>query len=131
MKDITSKWADIADPDNETMKKQVSSFSNSSGLTSSKSIEQFIDRIEELESKHSINALEVIAYVLSPLLGREQSTDDAAPEFAIVGEGVLGGKSREQVISICNKHGLRTLPQLLLLIDKLQQAQKGTLFKNQ
>lgn len=129
MSKIIDKWADIADNGNKAMRDQVTSFEKSVSQATATAFSQFIDRVNDLHTNHDIDALEVLAYVLSPLLDSPGSKENITSNITSEGKGPLGGISRDQVISLCNKHGLRTLEQLLQLIDRLQQAQRGTLFK--
>ena len=87
-------------------------------------ISLFVDRALELQkllgSAHDVFA--ELTYVIEPLARAVDSIEEKK------GSGSpLKGVSREKVISVCNKHGLRTLDQLLVVLDRIQQAQKGTL----
>jgi len=137
MKTGAEKWADIAAPNSSTMKSKVSKFVDDvSGEDQRHRVETFMDRAEELGRKHKVNMYQLLSYMLAPLTDTkvEEPELDAEQMSSLLNEEEprpksrpLKGQSREQVVSICNRHGLRTLDQLLLVIDRLAQAQKGSL----
>lgn len=134
MKSSAKKWAEIAAPNSSSMKSKVSKFVDSAEQDADQSykIEMFISRAEELGRKHKVDMYKLLSYMLAPLT--DAKVEEPELETGIAGSvqneektRPLLGKSREQVIAVCNRHGLRTLEQLLQLIDRIQQAQKGSL----
>lgn len=128
MKMLTEKWANIVDKDNVKMRSQMADYESQANHSDMMGIEQFVDRVCDLHNNYKIDALEVLSYVLSPLISGELV--QAKCPIVTEGRSPLKGMSRDQVISLCNRHGLRTLEQLLQLIDMMQQAQRGNLNKN-
>ena len=129
MKVDTTKWADMVSKDaatNKAIKDRTSQFQKE--VDQEAPIRSFLDRADEMNDKHGLDVLKIISYVLEPLVGATTSQDETP--VSEIARSPLKGQSREDVIRICNNHGLRTLEQLLQLIDRIQQAQRGALFKN-
>jgi hypothetical protein len=141
------KWPEIATSnkaDQETMRDKVEKFTG-------KDVErvgEFIDRLHRVQSQLDRDVIEMLHYLLAPLTndddkmiapvgnmenGREELSDKKGriqERKKSKTKGPLVGKTRDEVIAVCNQHGLKTLDQLLFLLDKIQQAQRGNLQKS-
>ena len=132
MKGDTSKWGKMASDKKEIQDTIVSSLST---LESKPDYSEFIRRIEGSKPIEGLTPLGFVRWLFEPLTSLETSIpkdddlDGGGADSVMEKQkpSPLKGFNREQVISICNLHGLRTLDQLLQLIDRLQQANKGVL----
>ena len=103
------------------------------GFTRSEALE-FMKRIRKAEERSGRTFLNDLKFVLEPLID-----DHSIPSDLVGGDkdGIMmkeqdipirfKGASRAQVVDACNRHGLRTLEQVLQLISHIQTAAKGGL----
>lgn len=108
-------------------------FVSNGGFTRDEALE-FMKRIRKAEERSGRTFLNDLKFILEPLI------DDHSIPSELVGgdkDGIMNqanenqirfkGASRAQVVDACNRHGLRTLDQLLQLISHVQSAMKGGL----
>ena len=109
-------------------------FVDAGGFTRDEALE-FMKRIRRAEERSGNTFLNDLKFILEPLI------DDHSIPSKLVGgdkDGIMNqvdeeqqirfkGASRAQVVDACNRHGLRTLDQLLQLISHVQSAMKGGL----
>ena len=106
------------------------------GFTRDEALE-FMRRVRKAEERSGRTFLNDLKFVLEPLV------DDHSIPADLVGgddDGIMmkeqdspirfKGASRAQVVDACNRHGLRTLEQVLQLISHIQTATKGGLTAN-
>ena len=146
---IPEKWAEMMTSDpkiQEGFKKRLregkdrelrdlnkKDFVEAGGFTRDEALE-FMKRIRKAEERSGNTFLNDLKFILEPLI------DDHSIPSKLVGgdkDGIMNqvdeeqirfkGASRAQVVDACNRHGLRTLDQLLQLISHVQSAMKGGL----
>ena len=92
-----------------------------------KEFSEFMRRVSKADKRYNGDFLHALHFIMKPLASLISDTDEQDVHLENQSSLRFKGHSRDDVIAACNRHGLRTLEQLLQLISHIQSATKGGL----